>query len=80
MSSDNRENRRLAARVLKEIDGELAAGRFGYAARFPRSPRRAHFGLRLWRSFRHLESRSEERGHEASLLKLGWRSDAAAGG
>jgi integrase len=42
---DNRENRRIAARVLKEIDGELAAGRFDYAARFPRSPRLAHFGL-----------------------------------
>jgi len=43
----NRENRRIAARVLKEIDGELAAGRFDYAARFPRSPRLAHFGLAL---------------------------------
>jgi integrase len=26
---DNRENPRMAARILKEIDGELAAGRFG---------------------------------------------------
>jgi integrase len=42
---DNRETRRLAARILKEIDGELAAGRFDYAARFPRSPRLVHFGL-----------------------------------
>ena len=42
---DNRENRRIAARVLKEIDGELAAGRFDYAARFPVSTRLAHFGL-----------------------------------
>ena len=42
---DNRENRRIAARVLKEIEGELAAGRFDYAVRFPRSPRLAHFGL-----------------------------------
>ncbi len=42
---DNRENRRIAARVLKEIEGELAAGRFDYATRFPRSPKLAHFGL-----------------------------------
>lgn len=42
---DNRENRRVAARILKEIDGELAAARFDYAARFPTSPRLAHFGL-----------------------------------
>ena len=42
---DNRDNRRNAARFLKEIDGELTAGRFDYTARFPRSPRLAHFGL-----------------------------------
>jgi integrase len=42
---DNRENRRIAARILKEIEGELAAARFDYAARFPTSPRLAHFGL-----------------------------------
>jgi integrase len=42
---DNRDNRRTAARTLKEIEGELASGRFDYAARFPESPRLAHFGL-----------------------------------
>ena len=42
---DNRENRRTAARTLKEVEGELASGRFDYAARFPESPRLAHFGL-----------------------------------
>lgn len=35
---DNRENRRTAARTLKEVEGELASGRFDYAARFPESP------------------------------------------
>jgi integrase len=42
---DSRETRRIAARILKEIEGELVAGRFDYAARFPGSPRLAHFGL-----------------------------------
>ena len=42
---DNRENRRTAARTLKEVEGELASGKFDYAARFPESPRLAHFGL-----------------------------------
>ena len=42
---DNRDNRRTAARTLKEIEGELASGKFDYAARFPESPRLAHFGL-----------------------------------
>src|ERR1700730_5937231 len=42
---DNRDNRRIAARTLKEIEGELASGTFDYAARFPESPRLAHFGL-----------------------------------
>ena len=42
---DTRENRRTAARTLKEIEGELASGRFDYAARFPNSPRLTHFGL-----------------------------------
>jgi len=42
---DNRDNRRTAARTLKEIEGELASGRFDYSARFPESPRIAHFGL-----------------------------------
>ena len=42
---DNRDNRRTAARTLKEIEGELASRRFDYAARFPESPRLAYFGL-----------------------------------
>src|SRR5277367_1808182 len=42
---DNRDNRRTAAHTLKEIEGELASGKFDYAARFPESPRLAHFGL-----------------------------------
>lgn len=42
---DNRDNHRLADRTLKEIEGELASGKFDYAARFPESPRLAHFGL-----------------------------------
>ena len=42
---DNRDNRRVAARTLKEIEGELASGKLDYAARFPESPRLAHFGL-----------------------------------
>jgi len=42
---DNRENRRTAARTLKEVEGELASGKFDYAARFPESRRLAHFGL-----------------------------------
>ena len=42
---DNRDNHRIAARTLKEIEGELASGKFDYAARFPESPRLAHFGL-----------------------------------
>ncbi len=42
---DNRENRRTAARTLKEVEGELASGKFDYAARFPESPRLVHFGL-----------------------------------
>jgi integrase len=42
---DNRDNRRIAARTLKEIEGELASGKLDYAARFPESPRLAHFGL-----------------------------------
>jgi integrase len=45
--SDNRENRRVAARILKEIEGELASGKFDYAARFPESSRLPHFGLIL---------------------------------
>ncbi len=42
---DNRDNRRVADRTLKEIEGELASGKFDYAARFPESPRLVHFGL-----------------------------------
>jgi integrase len=42
---DNRDNRRTAARTLREIEGELASGKFDYAARFPKSTRLAHFGL-----------------------------------
>ena len=42
---DNRDNRRVAARTLKEIEGEVASGKLDYAARFPESPRLAHFGL-----------------------------------
>ena len=42
---DNRDNRGVAARTLKEIEVELASGKFDYAARFPESPRLAHFGL-----------------------------------
>jgi len=42
---DNRDNRRIAARTLKEIEGELVSGKFDYAARFPESSRLAHFGL-----------------------------------
>src|SRR5216683_1974443 len=42
---DNRDNRRVADRTLKEIEGELAIGKFDYAARFPESPRLVHFGL-----------------------------------
>jgi len=42
---DNRENRRTAARTLKEVEGELASGKFDYAARFPNSSRLTHFGL-----------------------------------
>src|SRR5271156_5650784 len=42
---DNRENRRIAARTLKEIEGELASGKFDYASRFPESPRRSRFSL-----------------------------------
>jgi integrase len=34
---DNRDNRRVADRTLKEIEGELASGKFDYAARFPES-------------------------------------------
>jgi len=42
---DNHENRHIAVRVLKEIDGELVAGRFNYAARVPRSPKLAALGF-----------------------------------
>jgi integrase len=42
---ENRENRRSATKIAKEIELELAAGKFDYAARFPESPRLAHFGL-----------------------------------
>src|SRR6266851_7353493 len=42
---ENRENRRSATKIAKEIELELAAGKFDYAARFPESPKLAHFGL-----------------------------------
>ena len=42
---DNRENRRAAARIIKEIEGELAGGKFDYGTRFPESSRLEHFGL-----------------------------------
>src|SRR5690348_14767769 len=42
---DNRENRRTAGRIIKEIEGELACGKFDYGARFPESLRLEHFGL-----------------------------------
>lgn len=42
---DNRDNRRSAAKIAKEIELELAAGKFDYAARFPESPKLSHFGL-----------------------------------
>ena len=42
---DNRDNRRSAAKIAKEIELELAAGKFDYAARFPESPKLPHFGL-----------------------------------
>jgi len=42
---DNRDNRRSAARIIKEIEVELAVGKLDYAARFPESPKLEHFGL-----------------------------------
>jgi len=42
---DNRDNRRSAAKIAKDIELELAAGKFDYAARFPESPKLPHFGL-----------------------------------
>ena len=40
---DNRENRRVAARVLREVELELATGKLDYAAKFPASKNLKHF-------------------------------------
>jgi integrase len=42
---DNRDNRRSAARIIRDIELEIAAGKFDYVARFPDSPNLERFGL-----------------------------------
>jgi integrase len=42
---DTRENRRTALRAVKEIEGELAGGKFDYAARFPESRKLQQFDI-----------------------------------
>ncbi len=43
--NDTRDNRRSAARTVNEIECELKAGKFDYAARFPESRRLKQFGI-----------------------------------
>ncbi len=42
--TDNRENRRVAARTLKQVELELAAGKLDYGTRFPESRSLARLG------------------------------------
>ena len=42
---DTRDNRRAGARTVNEIECELKAGKFDYAARFPESRRLERFGI-----------------------------------
>ncbi|HKD67750.1 MAG TPA: tyrosine-type recombinase/integrase [Candidatus Binataceae bacterium] len=44
--ADTRENRRLAARIAAQVERDLAAGSFEYAARFPGSRMPRRLGLR----------------------------------
>jgi integrase len=43
--NDTRDNRRTGARTVNEIECELKAGKFDYAARFPESRRLERFGI-----------------------------------
>jgi len=43
--ADNRDNRRLAARIAAQVERDLAAGDFDYAARFPASRTPQRLGL-----------------------------------
>ena len=43
---DTRDNRRTGARTVNEIECELKAGKFDYAARFPESRRLERFGIK----------------------------------
>ncbi len=44
---DIRENRRAGLRIVHELELEIAAGKFDYAARFPESRNLDRFGLRI---------------------------------
>jgi integrase len=48
--ADNRDNRRLAARIAAQVERDLAAGDFDYAARFPASRMPQRLGLQGTRS------------------------------
>jgi integrase len=43
--ADNRDNRREAEKLVREIESEIRAGTFDYARRFPNSRRLAQLGL-----------------------------------
>src|SRR5713226_3829275 len=43
---DTRDNRRTGARTVNEIECELKAGKFDYAAQFPESRRLERFGIK----------------------------------
>jgi integrase len=43
---DTRDDRRTGARTVNEIECELKAGKFDYAARFPESRRLERFGIK----------------------------------
>ena len=44
---DFRENRRAAQRIVRELELEIAGGKFDYAARFPTSRNLERLGLRV---------------------------------
>ncbi len=73
---DTRDNRRTGARTVNEIECELKAGKFDYAARFPESRRLERFAIsRLAQQRQGLSKKSLRFRRLGSLLKRGSKSD-----
>src|SRR5713226_5167923 len=73
---DTRDNRRTGARTVNEIECELKAGKFDYAARFPESRRLERFAISpLAQQRQGLSKKSLRFRRLGSLPKRGSKSD-----